>query len=91
MLKGYRVLHGPFLFTGAEADGDVGVLRASGGQCDGDGAEWLPCATIFGRAGGRLSQGRWEEKLLKVKYICFWNHYTLMDIHGISTDLDNSH
>lgn len=56
MLKGYRVLRGPFFVAGADADGDVGVPGASGGQCDGDGAEWLPCATIFGRAGGRPSQ-----------------------------------
>ena len=51
MLKGYRVLRGPFFVSGAEADGDVGVPGVSG-QCDRDGAGRLPCAAILGRAGG---------------------------------------
>ena len=90
MLKGYRVLRGPFLLRALRPTG-TSAFRGECGPCDRDGAELLPCATILGHAGGRPSQGRWEEKLLKVKYICFWNYYTLMDIHGISTDLDNLH
>ena len=30
MLKGYRVLRGPFFVSGAEADGDVGVPGVAG-------------------------------------------------------------
>ena len=49
VLKGYRVLRGP-LFVAALMPTATSAFREECGPCGGDGAEWWPCAPIFGHA-----------------------------------------
>jgi hypothetical protein len=55
VLKGYRVLRGPFFVAALRPTG-TSAFREECGPCGGDGAEWWPCATILGHAGGWPSQ-----------------------------------
>ena len=49
--EAHGVLRGPFFVSGADADGDVGVPVGMQAVWWGR-AEWWPCATILGHAGG---------------------------------------
>jgi len=51
VLKGYRVLRGPF-FVAALMPTATSAFREECGPRGGDGAKWLPRATILGHAGG---------------------------------------